>query len=103
MKQKVILDIGEQVYLVFCAKRTGAKKNIVILCSVSKIVIQKNSITYDLTPVKIVTDKKESLDKYITYFWADNNDINKGTRSSTFVYPIFTDKQKCIEWLKGVW
>ena len=103
--KKVYLDVepGQIVFLVFSSKREGYDKDIVIKCKVDKAVIYENSVTYSCEPIKIVTKEKEKEDiaKYVTSFIFRAANINTGYRSGFNGYPVFTEKEICIKWLKG--
>ena len=100
--KKVYLEVepGQIVYLVFSSKREGYNGDIVIKCKVDKAVIYENSVTYSCEPIKIVTKDKEDIGKYVTAFVFRPANINTGYGSGFGGYPVFTEKETCIKWLK---
>lgn len=100
--KKVYLEVepGQIVYLVFSSKREGYDKDIVIKCKVDKAVIYENSLTYSCEPIKIVTKEKEDIGRYVTSFVFRPANINTGYRSGFNGYPVFTEKELCVKWLK---
>lgn len=101
--KKVYLDVepGQIVYLVFSSKREGYTKDLVIKCKVDKAVLYESSKVYSCEPIKIVTKEKEDVSKYVTSFMFRPANIDTGYRAGFNSYPVFTEKEKCIKWLKG--
>ena len=95
------LKPDEEVYLVFASKREGYKDNVVIRCSVRECSIRKNTTMYYLTKEKVVLGKKD-IKPFIDCFSCENANIDTGYRGMQMdKYPVFTTKDRCVEWLKG--
>lgn len=90
----------QQVYLVFGSRKEGYKENVIIKCKVKECSVRNNGTLYFLETVKCVT-KNLDLRKTKKVFMCTNKNIDTGYRGlRTDLYPVFTDKQKCIKWLK---
>ena len=104
MLKKVYLsiEIGSIVYLVFTSKREGAKDNIIVKCRVEKAIVYENSTIYTAKPIKIVSKagRKDDLKQWVPSFLFENANIDTGHRGNLNRYPVFTEKEKCIKWLK---
>ena len=49
-----------------------------------------------------VTVKKENIESYKQNFLCINSTIDTGIRKTQRdIYPVFTSKEKCLEWLKA--
>ncbi len=56
---------------------------------------------YYLVKEKIMTGQK-NIKSFIDCFSCENANIDTGYRGMQIdMYPVFTTKEKCIEWLKG--
>lgn len=91
----------QEVFLVFASKREGYKNDVVIKCKVIKATVYSNETIYSCEPIKIVTKTKEDLKNYVSSFLFANANIDTGLRSGFNRYPVFTTKEKCLEWLKN--
>ena len=43
----------------------------------------------------------EDVKEFVTYFHFENANIDTGYRGYHNNYPVFTTKEKCIQWLRG--
>lgn len=92
----------QECFLVFVSKREKAKKNVVLKCVVKECIVRKEETLYNLKPIKCVTDKKENIESYKQNFLCINSTIDTGIRKTQRdIYPVFTSKEKCLEWLKA--
>ena len=101
--KKIYLQVEpeQEVFLVFSSKRENYKNDIVIKCKVTKATVYVNETIYSCEPIKIVTKTKEDLKNYVSSFLFVNANIDTGLRSGFNRYPVFTTKEKCLEWLKN--
>ena len=99
----LMTDIGQTVYVVFASKREGYKDNVVLKAVVTRAEItQEKHVLYKCKPIKVVTDKGESVKKYVNSFYYKNSNIDTGVSGAgKMLYPVFTDKEKCLKWLRG--
>lgn len=96
------LEPEQKVFLVYKSKREGNKENIIIRCNVFECIIRKNKILYFLDKERVVLGK-DNLSETKTRFLCSNANIDTGYRGiQTDIYPVFTTKEKCIEWLKQI-
>ena len=101
VKRYLELEPEQKVFVVFASKREGYKDNVVIRCSVRECSVRKNTTVYYLTKEKIVLGKID-IKPFIDCFSCENANIDTGYRGMQVdKYPVFTTKEKCIEWLKG--
>lgn len=101
IKRYLRLEPEQKVFVVFASKREGYKDNIVLRCNVRECSIRKNTTVYYLVKEKVVLGKRD-IKPFIDCFSCENANIDTGYRGmQTDIYPIFTTKEKCIEWLKG--
>lgn len=101
-KTYLLIEPEQVVYLVFASKREGYQNDVVIKCKCKKAEVYKETTIYCFEPIKVVTkygDKE--LKHWVNTFMCRNSDIDTGARSGANRYPVFTTKEKCIEWLKG--
>lgn len=100
--QKYLKLIPEQqVYLVFGSRKEKHKENVIIKCKVKECSVRKYNTLYYLEIIKCVT-KNLDLSKTIKVFMCTNKNIDTGYRGlQADLYPVFTNKQRCLEWLKG--
>lgn len=100
-KRYLRLEPEQKVFVVFASKREGYKDNIVLRCNVRECSIRKNTTIYYLVKEKVVLGKND-IKPFIDCFSCENANIDTGYRGmQTDIYPVFTTKEKCIEWLKG--
>ena len=101
--KKIYLQVEpeQEVFLVFSSKRENYKNDVVIKCKVTKATVYSNETIYSCEPIKIVTKTKEDLKNYVSSFLFANANIDTGLRSGFNRYPVFTTKEKCLEWLKN--
>lgn len=96
------LEPEQAVFVVFASKREGYMDNIVIRCKVKECIVRSNTTLYCLSKEKIVTGQK-NLNTFIDNFMCENANIDTGYRGLQIdKYPVFTTKEKCIEWLKDL-
>lgn len=96
------LEPEQTVFVVFASKREGYMDNIVIRCKVKECIVRSNTTLYCLSKEKIVTGQK-NLNTFIDNFMCENANIDTGYRGLQIdKYPVFTTKEKCIEWLKDL-
>jgi hypothetical protein len=100
IKQYLLVDIGQKIFLVFNSKREGNKENIVLQCRVDHAVVNEKGISYMCIPEKVINDKTKAVEKYTHYFRFRNCNIDTGMRKDGD-YPVFTTKEVCIKWLKN--
>lgn len=101
VKRYLELEPEQTVFVVFASKREGYKDNVVIRCNVRECSVRKNTTIYYLTKEKIMTGQK-NIKSFIDCFSCENANIDTGYRGMQVdKYPVFTTKEKCIEWLKG--
>lgn len=98
----LITDIGQIVYVVFASKREGYKDNVVFKAVVTGVQItQEKHVLYKCKPLKVVTDEGDSIKHYVNSFYYKNSNIDTGVRGmDKMLYPVFTDKEKCLKWLR---
>lgn len=95
------VELEQEVFLVFASKREGYKNDVIIKGKVTKATVYSNETLYTFEPIKIVTKTKEDLKNYVSSFLFANANIDTGLRSGFNRYPVFTTKEKCLEWLKN--
>lgn len=101
-KVYLFIDIGSIVYLVFTSKREGAKDNVVVKCKVDHATVYGNHTIYCCEPIKVVTKAGDKeIKNWVASFMFENANIDTGHRRSPNRYPVFTTKEKCLQWLKG--
>lgn len=101
IKRYLELEPEQTVFVVFASKREGYKDNVVIRCNVRECSVRKNTTVYYLVKEKVMTGQK-NVKSFIDCFSCENANIDTGYRGmQTDIYPVFTTKEKCIEWLKG--
>lgn len=96
------LEPEQTVFVVVASKREGYMDNIVIRCKVKECIVRSNTTLYCLSKEKIVTGQK-NLNTFIDNFMCENANIDTGYRGLQIdKYPVFTDKENCIKWLKDL-
>nr|DAX35111.1 MAG TPA: hypothetical protein [Bacteriophage sp.] len=96
------LEPEQTVFVVFASKREGYMDNIVIRCKVKECIVRSNTTLYCLSKEKIVTGQK-NLNTFIDNFMCENANIDTGYRGLQIdKYPVFTNKENCIKWLKDL-
>lgn len=101
-KRYLSIEPEQTVFVVFASKREGYNDNIVIRCKVRECIVRRNSTLYCLRKEKVVTGQKR-IDTFIDSFMCENANIDTGYRGLQIdKYPVFTTKEKCIEWLKDL-
>lgn len=94
------LEPEQKVFLVYKSKREGNKENVIIRCNVFECIIRKNKILYFLDKERVVLGK-DNLSETKIRFLCSNANIDTGYRGLQIdIYPVFTTKEKCLEWLK---
>lgn len=99
-KVYLCVEVGSNVYLVFASKREGYKNNVIIKCRVSRAMVYENETIYSCEPIKIVTKTKEDIKNYVSSFMFENANIDTGLRNGFNRYPVFTTKERCLEWMR---
>lgn len=94
------VNVGGIIYLVFSSKREGDEDNIVVKCKVEKATVYETNTIYACKPMKVVTKQNINLEQHVPTFMFENANIDTGLRKGMNRYPVFTEKEKCIEWLK---
>lgn len=104
MLASIICEPNDIVYLVFCSKKHGARENIIFKARVEMVTITTEGIRYHAYCLKCVNNKKVDKElqdgKWVNHYRFGNQTINNGFKT-TDLYPVFTTKEKCIEWLKA--
>lgn len=95
------VDIGDTVFLVMGAKRNGAKENCVLRLNVDHIYVNEQGTVYTGKVEKVVTGSEKDISKYVSYLCFKDDNIDTGYSTIKYIYPVFTTKEKCINWLKG--
>ena len=103
----LITDIGQTVYVVFASKREGYNSNVVFRAKVIRVAIGEDKRPlYTCYIEKCVTGNADP-EKYVRSFLYYSSNVDTGVRGtsdgrlSMHVCPIFTDKEKCLKWLRG--
>ncbi len=103
MKIETKLDIGDKIYFVY----GDPKKHIVVFSGIiNKINIFEDSIMYNFNQVKMELDKDKIFGSNAKlyefgFFYEKYLNSEKAPRFG-FSYPVFSSKQKCIEYLRRV-
>ena len=101
-KVYLLVDIGSEIFLVFASKREGYKDNVVVKCRVAKATVYEKEIIYSCEPIKVVTKVGDKEIKHCgSSFMFENANIDTGYRSKPNRYPVFTTKEKCLEWIRN--
>lgn len=102
-KQYLLVDIGQNVFLVFGSKKEGYNSNVVFSAVVTEVRIRNDGVTYFCELLKCVTDRNENIEKYTKFFMFRNSNIDTGYRGDSWnrCYPVFTTKEGCLEWLRN--
>ena len=101
IKRYLRLEPEQKVFVVFASKREGYKDNVVLRCRVRECSVRKNTTVYYLIKEKIMTGQK-NIKSFIDCFSCENANIDTGYRGMQIdMYPVFTTKEKCIEWLRN--
>ena len=101
-KAYLLLNPGQECFLIMVSKKEKAKKDVVLKCIVKECIVRKTETLYSLEPIKCVTDKNEDIKKYVNRFYCINSTIDTGMRVlQRNIYPVFTTKEKCLEWLRS--
>ena len=94
------LEPNQECFMVYCSEKEGNSKTIIVKCSVRECIVRSNETLYILVPVHVVSRRKDfNMERnYI----CKNSTIDTGIRDKQKdIYPVFTTKEKCMEWLKG--
>jgi hypothetical protein len=99
--EKRYLDVEPEqiVYIVLESKREGKQNNIIAECRCEKAVVYRMTTVYCFKVLKIVTKTKTTIKAEL--LMCENANINTGHRKTPNRYPVFTTKEKCLEWIKG--
>lgn len=106
MLASIICEPNDIVYLVFCSKKHGARENIIFKARVEMVTITTEGIRYHAYCLKCVNNKKVDKElqegKWINNYCFGNQTIDNGYRNDAKnLYPVFTTKERCLEWLKS--
>lgn len=94
------VDPGQVVFLVFVSVREGYNRNVVIKGTVEGATVTAKELRYRCKLEKVVLGN-ENVKEFVTYLYFENANIDTGYRGHHNNYPVFTTKEKCIQWLKG--
>ena len=102
-KRYLSIEPEQKVFLVFASVREGYKDNVVCRCKVISATVYSDRTIYNLKLEKIVlgSEKESDTKNWIQTFMCENANIDTGYRVNPNRYPVFTTKEKCIEWLKS--
>ena len=102
-KRYLNIEPEQKVFLVFASKKEGYKDNIVCRCRVISATVYSDRTIYNLKLEKIVlgSEKESDIKNWVQTFMCENANIDTGYRVNPNRYPVFTTKEKCIEWLKS--
>lgn len=98
-----VYEPGQEVYLVFTSIKEGHKKNLVFKSVIEHISITKETKepVYCTKILKCVNDKTQNISSFTSYMLFKNANVDTGYRGFGQCYPVFTTKEKCIEWLRS--
>lgn len=102
-KRYLSIEPEQKVFLVFASKKEGYKDNVVCRCKVISATVYSDRTIYNLKLEKIVlgSEKENDTKNWVQTFMCENANIDTGYRGLQIdKYPVFTTKEKCIEWLK---
>lgn len=97
-KVYLLLEPQQKVYIVIESKREGKQDNIIAECICEKAVVYEDQTIYCFEVNKIVTKTKKEIRKEL--LMCENSNIDTGRRKGVNRFPVFTTKEKCLEWLK---
>lgn len=101
-KRYLVIEPEQIVFLVFASKREGYKKDVVVKCKCESVTVYEDSTIYNLKPIKVVTKEGDNeIKHWVNSFMCENANIDTGMRNIPNRYPVFTTKEKCLEWIKG--
>lgn len=107
VKRYLMLEPGQEVFLVFASKREKYDDNVICKCVVKYATVYGETTVYTLKLKSIVAGKRKEHEVrfWVNTFMCENSNIDTGTRNRPNRYPVFTTKEKCLEWLKawGKW
>lgn len=95
----LVLEPEQEVFCVYSSEREG-ETNRVIKCKVTCCHVFENNTVYDLEPIKAVLGKKDTSDINTVLLMCSNATINTGLRDKPNRFPVFTTKERCLEWLR---
>lgn len=103
-KRYLSIEPEQKVFLVFASKKEGYNADVVCRCKVKSATVYSDATIYNLKVEKIVLGKEQDKDvkRWVQTFMCENSNIDTGHRRSPNRYPVFTTKEKCIEWLKQI-
>lgn len=105
-KMYLSLRPGQKVFIVFASKKTGHHKTIIFESIMDKAIAEltkerKVSVLYQASPIKCVTDRSVNVEKVATFYFREANiDTGYSGYERDTTYPVFTTKERCLEWLK---
>lgn len=102
-KRYLSIEPEQKVFLVFASVREGYNADVVCRCNVERATIYSDTTIYNLKVEKVVLGKEQDKDvkRWVQMFMCENSNIDTGLRRSPNRYPVFTTKEKCIQWLKN--
>lgn len=98
IKRYLEIEPEQTVFLVLTSKKEGYDGNVVLECRCTKAVVYKNETIYHFEPIRIVTKTKTIVKAEL--LMCENANIDTGHRKAPNRFPVFTTKEKCLEWLK---
>lgn len=100
--------IGERAFIVMESKKMGNTRNLVFMFTLTEVSARvteegKMSVIYQARLEKCMTDKKADMSRFVKYLYFRDVNIDTGYSGmqQDTRYPVFTTKEKCLEWLKG--
>lgn len=98
-KRYLEIEPEQIVYIVLESKREGKQNNIIAECRCEKAVVYRTTTVYCFKVLKIVTKVKKEVREEL--LMCENANIDTGYRSGINRLPVFTTKEKCLEWIRG--
>ena len=104
----LMTDIGQTVYVVFASKKEGYKDNIVFRAVVTGITIKEDKRPIYTCKINKCVAGNENINEYVQWFRYYGSNVDTGARGTVGnnlignTYPIFTDKERCLKWLRSL-
>ena len=97
-----LFGLGDKVYIIQVSKKThNSSRTIILLGRIVTIGVNEHGTMYEAKPVKCVNVKDLDITNYSYLHRFRNSDIDTGNfDSDNGYYPVFTDKEKCLRWLR---
>lgn len=97
------LKLRQRVFVVFHAYRLNGKKNIVIKGMVTGILLKTycgvEHVQYKITLLECMNNKQFDMDSIVENVYCLDTVVNPLFVPKDYK-PVFTEKEKCIRWLK---